>query len=56
MKKVGISFKEKEKDLYDFLMDQISPSVYIKQLLKEKMKKEDKHKEKVENRSNNFNF
>lgn len=52
MKKVGISFKDKEIDLYNFLMNQISPSVYIKQLLKEQIKKEDPK----EIKRNNFNF
>jgi len=52
MKKVGISFKDKEIDLYNFLINQISPSVYIKQLLKEQIKKE----EPKEIKRNNFNF
>lgn len=52
MKKVGISFKDKEIDLYNFLMNQISPSIYIKQLLKEQIKKE----EPKEIKRNNFNF
>lgn len=55
MKKVGISFKEKEKDLYNFLINQISPSVYIKQLLKDQIEKEEKPKEN-NNIKNNFRF
>lgn len=35
--KVNISFKESERDMVDFLNDQISASYYIKQLIKEKM-------------------
>lgn len=54
MMKVGISFKEKEKELYDFLMNQISPSVYVKQLLKDKIDKEDNISKK--NNFNGFDF
>lgn len=32
--KIGISFKESEKDIYDFLQKQLSPSIYIKELIK----------------------
>lgn len=55
MKKVGVSFKDKEMDLYNFLMEQISPSAYIKQLLKEQIKKEKEDNPKAAKR-NNFDF
>jgi len=35
--KVNISFKESEREMFDFLEDQISASYYIKQLIREKM-------------------
>ena len=31
--KIGISFKETEKELYDFLQKQLSPSIYVKELI-----------------------
>lgn len=43
MKKIGISFKDTEGDqkILDFLKKQLSPSIYIKTLLKEKMEQEE---------------
>jgi len=35
--KVSISFKETEKDMYNFLLSQLSPSIYIKGLIKKEM-------------------
>jgi len=35
--KVNISFKESERDMFNFLDKQISASYYLKQLIKEKM-------------------
>lgn len=40
--KVPLSFKSKEKPIYDYLMKKgrLSPSVYIKQLLENEMEKD----------------
>ena len=35
--KIPISFKKEEKDMYDFLFSQLSPSIYIKGLLRKEM-------------------
>lgn len=64
MKKVGISFKENEEEqrIYEFLKKQLSPSIFIKMLLIEKMKKEDILKQVDKsvniqtNNRNNFDF
>ena len=47
MKKIGISFKEniEEMKIYDFLKGQMSPSIYIKELLKEVMEKQNRGNE-----------
>lgn len=37
--KVSVSFKESEKDMYEYLNSQLSPSIYIKQLVKNEMEK-----------------
>lgn len=37
MVKVSISFKDSEKELYEYLKRQLSPSIFVKELLKEKM-------------------
>lgn len=44
--KIPLSFKESEKEMYDFLQSQLSPSIYIKQLLLKEMKETPEHKEK----------
>lgn len=44
--KVPLSFKESEKDMYEFLINQLSPSIYIKQLLKREMQDLPENKEK----------
>lgn len=41
MKKIGISFKDTEMNLYEYVKNQLSPSIYIKQLIKADMEKED---------------
>lgn len=52
--KVGISFKESEKDIYNFLQKQLSPSIYIKELIKkEKEAAEIKTEEKPKRRGSN---
>lgn len=51
MKKIGISFKDSEINLHDYLKNQMSPSIFIKQLLKAQMENEEKPKE-----HNNFDF
>lgn len=38
--KIPISFKRSEKDMYDYLMQQLSPSIFVKQLIKKEMEKE----------------
>jgi hypothetical protein len=35
--KVPLSFKESEKDIYDFLKRQMSASIFIKQLIQKEM-------------------
>lgn len=35
--KIPISFKESEKDLYEFLQGKMSPSIYIKEILRKEM-------------------
>ncbi|WP_294364127.1 hypothetical protein [uncultured Clostridium sp.] len=56
MKKIGISFKDTEADLYEFLKKQLSPSIYIKELIKEKMEKEIDSCKKDSSIKNNFDF
>ena len=52
--KVGISFKESEKDIYDFLQKQLSPSIYVKELIKkEKEAEEAKTEEKPKRKGSN---
>ena len=57
MKKIGISFKDTESELYEFLKKQLSPSIYIKELIKEKMEGE-KNIDRKESKilQNNFDF
>jgi hypothetical protein len=38
--KVPLSFKQTEKVMYDYLMKQLSPSIYVKGLIKAEMGKE----------------
>lgn len=52
MPKIVISFKDQEKDLYDFLKSQLSPSIYVKEMLKDKMKDNNND----DNGPVNFNF
>jgi len=40
--KITVSFKEGEKDMYEYLEKQLSASIYLKQLLKNEMEKEPK--------------
>ena len=57
MKKIGISFKDTESELYEFLKKQLSPSIYIKELIKEKMQEENKNDRKEsKNLQNPFDF
>lgn len=41
MQKLSVSFKNNEEEikLYNFLKSQLSPSIYIKELLKEQLQK-----------------
>jgi hypothetical protein len=43
--KIPLSFKQSEKNMYDFLKSQLSPSIYLKQLLKNEMEKREPVKE-----------
>lgn len=38
--KIQLSFKKTEQTMYDFVKGQLSPSIYLKQLLKNEMEKE----------------
>jgi len=40
--RIPLSFKEKERELYNFVMSKKSPSAYIKELIDEDRKKKDK--------------
>jgi hypothetical protein len=50
--KVNISFKESEREMFEFLDNQISASYYIKQLIKEKMD----HNKPAPKQNNNTGF
>ena len=52
-KRLGISFKESEIELYNFLKKQLSPSIYIKQLIKDKMESKE---EKKDGKNIDFDF
>ena len=43
--KVSLSFKQDEKSMYDYLMRQLSASIFLKQLLRNEMEKQEKPKE-----------
>ena len=48
--KISISFKENEKQIYDYLMTKLSPSIFLKELiLKEMNNQEPKPAKKREN-------
>ena len=48
--KVNISFKESERDMYDFLKSKLSPSVYLKEYIQSQMiKSEPVKKEEISN-------
>lgn len=53
MSKINISFKDSEKDLYEFLKNQLSPSIYIKEILKQQLENKNTKKE---NKSMDFDF
>lgn len=53
MKKIGISFKDTEMSLYEYVKSQLSPSIYIKQLIKNDMEKEDSS---IKEGKNNLDF
>ena len=54
--KIGISFKAGEEEMYKFLQGQLSPSIYIKQLIKNEMEKEEKPKEMERKRARSLDF
>ena len=39
--KVNISFKEEEKNIYDYLMTKLSHSIFVKELIIKEMHKEE---------------
>jgi hypothetical protein len=39
--KINVSFKRKEKDMHDYLMKQLSPGIFLKQLLKNEMERQE---------------
>lgn len=43
--KISLSFKNTEQAMYDYLMKQLSASIYLKQLLKNEMEKQERPKE-----------
>lgn len=43
--KVSLSFKEDEKDMYNYLMKQLSASIYLKQLLRDEIERQEPKKE-----------
>lgn len=53
--KITISFKQNEKDLYDFLISKRSASIYIKDLL-EKEKEKDVCNKPIDNNYSSFDF
>lgn len=57
MKKIGISFKDSEIELYEFIKSQLSPSIYIKQLIKDQMEKKNGEEKHTSNKiQNSFDF
>lgn len=48
--KIPVSFKENEKELYDYVISQLSASIYIKQLIKNDMEKNKPDIKKVKNK------
>ena len=55
--KVNISFKNTEKEMYDFLLSQLSPSIYLKELIKKEMgKREEQAPTKNQNSGVNLDF
>ncbi|MGL5149643.1 MAG: hypothetical protein ACRC7N_03600 [Clostridium sp.] len=58
MKKLSISFKDnqEEQKLYNFLKDQLSPSVYIKMLLKREMCQQEMKQPAKQNNRRSFDF
>lgn len=49
-KRIPVSFKEIEKDLYEYTEAKLSPSIYIKQLIKNDMEKEKRTKQPEKNK------
>jgi hypothetical protein len=54
--KITISFKTHEKDMYDFLMEQLSPSIYLKGLIKAELKKSTSDPKEKPKTNNLFDF
>lgn len=51
--KVSISFKDSEKNMYDFLQSKLSSSIYIKGLIKKEMRL---NENQISNKKNNNKF
>lgn len=55
--KISVSFKENEKQIYDYLMTKLSPSIYLKELILKEMKnQETKQTKKKENLFNTLDI
>lgn len=54
--KVSVSFKDHEKDLYDYLKTKRSISVYLKDLIEADMKKNKKRPIEDNNFTNGYDF
>lgn len=52
--KVSISFKESEKELYEYLTKKLSASIYIKELIQIDMKEDKSNKGSKEVKRNGF--
>ena len=52
--KVSLSFKEDEKEMYNYLQSQLSASIYIKQLIKNDMEKSTKPEREIKTTKRNL--
>ncbi|WP_073249254.1 hypothetical protein [Caloramator proteoclasticus] len=53
--KISVSFKENEKHIYDYLMTKLSPSIYLKELILQDMKKQKDEQKQSKVKINTFN-
>lgn len=54
--KIPVSFKKEEKDMYDYVDKKLSPSIYIKELIRDDMERNKKQEKKSNNNSISFDF